>query len=63
MTESNDSKLIHIYNSYIKEFNENKNVFDRDEDGRVRVSTDMGYISSVDQARKNLEKLYNIKES
>ena len=54
MTEVKEGKMIEFYNKYL-----NEEDFDWEEDGRTKISDKMGYISSVDDARKLLEKLYN----
>ena len=53
MTEINDAQTIALYNRYLSE--DKEEVFD--EEGRVKISNQMGYISSVEEARKKLEKL------
>lgn len=62
MTEVNeiqDKSLIETYNKYLN--NEESEV---DINGKVRVSNDMGYLSSVEDARKRLEVLFKgIKDS
>jgi hypothetical protein len=61
MTETKDERLIEIYNSYISD---DSNVDHHSETGQVKLSNKMGYISSVEDARKKLEKLFKgIKES
>tara|TARA_B100001093_G_scaffold324093_1_gene309224 strand:- start:4316 stop:4720 length:405 start_codon:yes stop_codon:yes gene_type:complete len=59
MTESNDKKLINLYNHYI---NEEDSAF-YDENGKTKPNQEMGYISSVSDARKRLEKLFKLKET
>jgi len=54
MTEVKEGQMIEFYNKYL-----NEEDFDWEEDGRTRISDKMGYISSVEDARKLLEKLYN----
>jgi len=58
MTESKDKKLIEIYNNFISE--EDK-IEIHTPNGLVQPSSKMGYISSVEDARKKLEADYNIK--
>jgi len=48
MTETTDTKLIQIYEYYLQD---NSNVLNK-------PSPMMGYVSSVEQARKNLERLF-----
>ena len=50
MTEIFDKAMINIYRKYLN--NEDS------ENGKVNLTTDMGYISSVEEARKNLEKVF-----
>ena len=54
MTEVKEGEMIDFYTRYL-----NDEDFDWEEDGRTKISDKMGYISSVDDARKLLEKLYN----
>ena len=54
MTEVKEGQMIDFYNKYL-----NEEDFDWEEDGRTKISDKMGYISSVEDARKTLEKLYN----
>ena len=61
MTETKDKKLINVYNNYI----EDSGTIDvYNPSGKIKLSEKMGYISSVEDARKKLEELYKgIKES
>lgn len=59
MTESNDDKIIKIYEHYLK----SDSVETYKPGGKVSLSTEMGYVSSVEDARSKLENLYNNKES
>jgi hypothetical protein len=61
MTETIDRKLIDIYTKYL---NDDDSIDVYKSSGEVKVSNEMGYISSVEDARKKLEELYKgIKES
>jgi hypothetical protein len=61
MTESRDMKLIDVYNKYLMSDND---INSYNSSGKVNISNKMGYISSVEDARKKLENLYNgLKES
>lgn len=61
MTESRDMKLIDVYNKYLTSGND---INSYNSSGKVNISDKMGYISSVEDARKKLENLYNgLKES
>jgi hypothetical protein len=61
MTEVTDEKLINVYNNYILE-EDSIEVYTPG--GKVKPSSKMGYIGSVEDARKKLERLFKgIKES
>jgi hypothetical protein len=61
MTETTDKRLIDVYTKYL---NDDDSIDVYKSSGEVKVSNEMGYISSVENARKKLEDLYkNIKES
>ena len=61
MTETTDKKLIHLYHHYLSD---DDSVELYKSSGEVKVSNEMGYVSSVEDARKKLEELYKgIKES
>jgi hypothetical protein len=60
MTETKDKKVIELYNNYLSE--DSIDVYNPG--GRVKPSEKMGYISSVEDARKKLENLFKgLKES
>ena len=61
MTESTDKKLIQIYNNYIED-NENEDANFYQSNGKVKISDQMGYISSVEDARKKFEVLFKINQ-
>jgi hypothetical protein len=56
MTETTDEKMIEIYNNYIMDGDDR--ILDK-MSGQVKPSERMGYISSVEDARNSLEKIYN----
>jgi hypothetical protein len=61
MTETKDKKLIDIYTNYIED-DDTIDVYNPS--GKVKPSQKMGYISSVEDARKKLENLFKgLKES
>ena len=61
MTETKDKKIIDIYNSYIED-DETVDVYNPS--GKVKPSPKMGYLSSVEDARKRLERIFKgLKES
>jgi hypothetical protein len=55
MTESKDDHLINIYENFIKE---DESIEVHHPGGRIKPSQKMGYISSVEDARKRLEKIF-----
>ena len=62
MTEIKTESLINLYNQYISDSN-NDNTFIMDENkGKVNITSNMGFISTVEDARKTLENLYNTEE-
>jgi len=61
MTETTDKKLIDVYTKYL---NDDDSIDLYKPTGEVKLSNEMGYVSSVEDARKKLEELYKgIKES
>jgi len=60
-TETQDQRMIDLYNNYIED---DSTVETYEPGGHVRPSSKMGYLSSVDEARKKLERIFKgIKES
>ena len=55
MTEIKDEQMIEFYDRYLND----KDV-DIEVDGKVKVTDKMGFITTVDDARKHLEGLYNL---
>ena len=55
MTETKDKKLIQIYDDYISE-DDGIDVYNSS--GKIKLSQKMGYISSVEDARKKLERIF-----
>ena len=63
MTETSDKKLIQVYKHYIEDVDNEKNQDTLDMykfGGKVDISNQMGYISSVEEARSSLEKIFNL---
>ena len=58
MTEVKETEMIEFYNRYL-----NEDDTDWEEDGTTKISDKMGYISTVDDARKMLESLYKLKDN
>jgi len=62
MTESKNKKLIEVYHNYLDDNDDDSSVYNTS--GKVSVSQKMGYISSVEDARKKLEEIFkDLKES
>jgi hypothetical protein len=60
MTEISDEMTIGFYQKYLS----NEDITLIGDNGEVKITNKMGYISSVEDARKKLEEIYkNIKES
>tara|TARA_B100000900_G_C20457138_1_gene665638 strand:+ start:65 stop:478 length:414 start_codon:yes stop_codon:yes gene_type:complete len=57
MTESTNEKLIEVYNDYISD--DSSSEIEMPSDGRVKPDSKMGYVSTVEDARKNLEDIFN----
>ena len=57
MTESSDQILIKMYNHYI-----NDESTEYDVNGLMKPNHEMGYISSVSDARKKLEKVFKLNQ-
>ena len=56
MTQISDDQMINFYKKYLNESEE----CDFEFDGRVKLNEKLGFITTVDDARKNLERIYNI---
>ncbi len=55
MTEIKDEQMIHFYERYLEE-----DGVDFEIDGKVSLNDKMGLITTVEEARKNLEELYKL---
>ena len=61
ITECKDDKLIGIYNNYI-EYDGQMNIDIYTASGKVNITNKMGYISTVEDARKKFEVLFKINQ-
>ena len=64
MTELKNDMIINMYNSYLKD--EEVSFIPKtstEEHGKVKPSKEMGYVSSVENAREMLENLYKLKDN
>ena len=58
MSESRDAKLIAIYDNFIADDQGELTIDAFDGSGQVEITDTMGYISSVEDARKKFEELF-----
>jgi len=61
MTESTNEKLIEVYNDYISD--DSSSEIEMNSQGKVKPDSKMGYVSTVEDARKSLETLYKLKDT
>ena len=57
MTETKDDRLIEVYNSYIED---DDSIEVHAPSGKIKPSKKMGYVSSVEDARKKLEDIFKL---
>ena len=62
MSESNDAKLIAIYDNFIADEQDETMIDVYQPNGEVQITNTMGYISSVEEARKKFEELFKINQ-
>jgi len=63
MTEVKNETTIEFYNGYLKETaTDEENYLDM-ESHKTKITSKMGYIGSVEESRKMLENLYNLKDN
>jgi len=61
MTEVNNSHIIKVYEKYLEDSDETSEYFGSNQ---TKITNKMGYVSSVEEARQNLEKIFkDLKES
>jgi len=61
MTEVNNSHIVKVYEKYLEDSDETSEYFGSNQ---TKITNKMGYISSVEDARQNLEKIFkDLKES
>ena len=59
MSETTNKKLISIYDNFVKTSDEQIKI--PPIDGKVKPNSEMGYVSSVEDARKKLEEIFKLK--
>ena len=57
MSEISDKQMIHFYNKYL-----NEDYIDFELDGKVTLNNKMGLLTTVEDARQSLERIFNIKK-
>ena len=62
MTEVTDERTLAVYQKFLVDEKDDTIDFQQNINGQVQPSGDMGYISSVQQARELFERLYNTKK-
>ena len=62
MSESKDAKLIAIYDNFIADEQDETMIDVYQPNGEVQITNTMGYISSVEDARKKFEELFKINQ-
>jgi len=61
MTEVNNSHIVKVYEKYLEDSDETSEYFGSNQ---TKITNKMGYVSSVEDARQNLEKIFkDLKES
>jgi hypothetical protein len=61
MTETTDQKLIEVYDRYLSDDeDDDEGPLLKNSSSRVNISQKMGYITSVEDARKHLEDMFKI---
>ena len=64
MTEVSDETIIEFYNRYLEDNEEDDSSLSiGSSSGKTEVTKNMGYVSSVEDARKLLENLYKLKDN
>jgi len=61
MTETRDDKIIHVYNRFLEDNSNESSIHIPKPSGEIKPDAAMGYISSVDKSRKNLENIFKLK--
>ena len=62
MTEVTDERTVAVYQKFLMDEKDDTIDFQQNINGQVQPSGDMGYISTVQQARELFERLYNTKK-
>jgi len=61
MTETSDQKIIQVYDRYLSDDdNDEEGPLLKNSSSRVNISQKMGYLTSVEEARRHLENMFKI---
>ncbi|MBU88813.1 MAG: hypothetical protein CMA57_00195 [Euryarchaeota archaeon] len=61
MTETSDQKIIQVYDRYLSDDdNDEEGPLLKNSSSRVNISQKMGYLTSVEEARRHLEDMFKI---
>jgi hypothetical protein len=67
MTETKDERLIEIYNNYLKDEDDidiyNPSPSNEKSSSKITPSRKMGYLSTVEEARKTLENIFKLEDT
>lgn len=55
-----NDEMIHMYNLFVRKSSIDGNLDEKIKESQVNLDSDMGYVSTVDEARKKLESIFKI---
>ena len=60
MTETSDQKIIEVYDRYLSDDDDDERPLLKNSSSKVNISEKMGYVTSVEEARRHLEDMFKI---
>ena len=60
MTETSDQKIIEVYDRYLSDDDDDERRLLKNSSSKVNISQKMGYVPSVEEARRHLEDMFKI---
>lgn len=60
MTETSDQKIIEVYDRYLSDDDDDERPLLKNSSSKVNISQKMGYVTSVEEARRHLEDMFKI---
>lgn len=60
MTETSDQKIIEVYDRYLSDDDDDERRLLKNSSSKVNISQKMGYVTSVEEARRHLEDMFKI---